>query len=237
VTRLGIVTGLGIEAACVTRAAAPLSEPERPLTFSAGGSALRARAGAEGLLAAGAGALVSFGIAGGLAPNLRPGAIVIADAVVAPDGRRIATDAAWRESLRRRAENGARVTVAPVIIAPVAGEDRVLDSPAAKRSRFEASGAVAVDMESHGVARAAAEAGVPFLVLRAVADPAERAIPSSALSALTPEGRLRVLKLAAALAARPWEIVALLVLARESRAALRALGRVAALDPARFALV
>lgn len=235
-TRLGIVTGLVSEAACVARAAAPLSEAERPLTFSAGGSALRARAGAESLLAGGAGALVSFGIAGGLAPALRPGAIVIADAVVAPDGRRMATDEAWRERLRRRAESGAPATVVPVTIAPVAGEDRVIDSPAAKRSRFEATGAVAVDMESHGVAQAAAEAGVPLLVVRAVADPAARAIPSSALVALTPEGRVRMPKLVAALIARPWEIVPLVALARESRAALRALGRVAALDPARFAL-
>ncbi len=231
-TRLGIVTGLSTESACIQRAAAPLPEPERPLTFSAGGSAERARAGAERLLAEGADALVSFGIAGGLDPRLRPGAMVLAEWVVAPDGRRRATDPGWRESMRRLA-----AATVPVTVAVLAGVDRVVDSPADKRACFEATGAVAVDMESHGVALAAEAAQVPLLVLRAVADPAECAIPSSALSVMAPDGRLRFSKGLARLAVRPWEIVPLYRLARDSRAALASLSRVAALDPARLALV
>ena len=231
-TRLGIVTGLSTESACIQRAAAPLPEPERPLTFSAGGSAERAREGAERLLAEGADALVSFGIAGGLDPRLRAGAVVLADAVLDPDGGRILTDQGWRDSLRRRAE-----TALPVTVAALAGVDRVVVSAADKRARFRATGAVAVDMESHGVARAAAAAGVPFLVLRAVADPAEGEIPWAARSIMAPDGRVNTRRLAARLAVRPWQIVPLYRLARDSRAALGALGRVAALDPARLALV
>ena len=64
-----------------------------PLIHVSGGSALRARAGAEGLRQKGVAGLVSFGLAIGLAPVLRPGDVVVADSVVLPSGRSIATDA------------------------------------------------------------------------------------------------------------------------------------------------
>src|SRR3954463_8625208 len=48
--------------------------------------------------ARGCSGIVSFGTAGGLAPDLKPGALVIADAVVGPFGR-VPTDAAWANRL------------------------------------------------------------------------------------------------------------------------------------------
>ncbi len=230
-TRLGIVTGLAAEAACVRRAAARLPAHDRPLIFCAGASAARARAGSERLIAEGAEGLISFGIAGALAPGLKPGALVLAESVLAPNGRRSATDGGWRQRLERRAAAAFTMTVAPLL-----GQDRVVASAAEKSSLFKATKAVAVDMESHGVAAAAEAAGVPLLVLRAVADPARRAIPASASSVLAADGRLRGAALVAPLLSRPWEIIALARLAADGCVAMRSLGRVAALDPARFAL-
>ncbi len=64
-------------------------------------------------------------------------------------------------------------------------------SVAAKATLRAASGALAIDMESAAVAEAAAEAGVPFLVLRVIADPADRAIPPVALHGVAPDGSRR----------------------------------------------
>ena len=57
-----------------------------------------------------------------------------------------------------------------------------------KRALLEAIGALAVDMESHAVAAVATAAGIPFLVIRAIADPADRVVPQAALEALRPDG-------------------------------------------------
>jgi hopanoid-associated phosphorylase len=230
VTRLGVVTGLAAEADCIHRAAATLPDKAKPLVWCAGANAERARSGAERLVAEGAGALLSFGIAGGLAEAFAPGGVVLADAVMPPQGPPIETDTEWRQRLLARLSNG------EVKVATIAGSDRAVTTSADKRALRERTGAVAVDMESHGVALAAQAAAVPFLALRVIADPVGRAVPGVALHALTADGRPRPAKLLGSLALSPWQIVPLMWVAADSRRALRVLGRLAAVDPAAFAL-
>jgi hypothetical protein len=81
-------------------------------------------------------------------------------------------------------------------------------------------------MESHAVAEVAHAAGRPFLVLRAIADPADQALPRTTTVALGPGGEVRLLAVARALLERPAELPALLRLGRQSRRALAALRRV-----------
>ncbi|MEI7607851.1 MAG: nucleoside phosphorylase, partial [Rhodospirillaceae bacterium] len=76
---------------------------------------------------------------------------------------------------------------------------------------------------------------LPFLMLRAVADPAERGIPAPALAGLGPDGEPRPGAVALRLLAAPWTLPALLRLARDSEAGLAALrAAVSALGPAGF---
>jgi hypothetical protein len=92
-------------------------------------------------------------------------------------------------------------------------------------------------MESHVVAAVAREHGLPLLVLRAIADPADRAIPGPALAGLGPDGDARPLAVALRLLAAPWTLPALLRLAADSQAGLSALSRaVQCLGPAAFLL-
>ncbi len=84
-----------------------------------------------------------------------------------------------------------------------------------------------MDMESHAVARVASKAGLPFLVLRAIADPAHRAVPISAVGGLGPDGHTRTLAVLGNLLLRPWELPDLLRLSRDMRKGLRTLRRVA----------
>jgi hypothetical protein len=52
-------------------------------------------------------------------------------------------------------------------------------TPADKRA-LAANGALAVDMESHGLALAASKAGIPWLSVRAVLDPLDATLPAFA---------------------------------------------------------
>ena len=118
----------------------------------------------------------------------------------------------------------------------LAGVDAVRRGAGEKASLFRASGAVAVDMESFAIARIAHGAGIPFLGVRAIADPAARAVPEAALRALDAEGRIRPLGAVRGLLASPSEIWAFARVALDGRAAFAALRRVASLGLA-FGLV
>ncbi len=220
---LGIVTGLAAEAKLIERAFARTHRGIPGLACDGPGPE-RARAAAGRLARDGAVLLISFGICGGLDPELRPGDLVLADAILTSDGARHPASAQQRAVLEARLSGLALRIVA----GPLLGQDRPLVGAADKAARFAASGALAVDMESHGVARAAKAAGLPFLVVRAVADPAGHGLPRAALKAIGPDGRLKLFSALAAMYLRPWESPALVRLAYETRLAFDTLEKVAA---------
>ena len=217
---VGVVTGMLAEARCLRRLDLRVA--------CSGGSAERAHAEATRLAAEGAVALVSFGLAGGLAPDLRAGDLLLPEAVRTPHGASIATDPRWRERLRTRLETGGLRHAGGAL----AGSERVVATLSDKQALAETTGAVAVDMESHEVAAAAGAAGIPFLVIRAIADPSDRVVPQAALEALRPDGRVRVLATLGGVIRQPGQLITLLRLARDSAAALATLRRVGALGGA-----
>ncbi len=159
-SRVGFVTGLAAEARVLRLglAAGGRETGGEALIACAGASTRRAGLEAERLVEAGAVALVSYGIAGGLDPGLEPGALVLPDAVAPPDGPALPTHGPWREALLAVALERGLAPAGGVI----AGSDRAVSSVAEKRDLQAASGAVAVDMESHAVALVAREAGLPL---------------------------------------------------------------------------
>ena len=98
-----------------------------------------------------------------------------------------------------------------------------IDTPCPATVPVPGAVSAVVDMESHRVARAAADADVLFAVLRVVLDPADLAIPASALGGLGPDGRTRPMAVLRALARRPRDLPALIGLAWRTRRALRVL--------------
>lgn len=181
----------------------------------------QAEAETRRLIAGGVQIVLSVGLAGGLDPALQPGALLLPDAVVEAGGARRDADPALLAALRRvlGAGHGAGVLY---------GSDALVDGVAAKAHLFAATGAAAVDMESHRAARAAAQAGLPFAMIRAVADPATRALPPAAFEAIGADGRVRPLATALSILRRPQDLPALLALGRESGAALETLTRAGA---------
>jgi adenosylhomocysteine nucleosidase len=145
--------------------------------------------------------IISFGVAGGLAANLQPGDWVVASTIVGSDTTR-ATDAAWSAKLCD-AIKGAR-------FAPIVGVDAPVAEPQAKRTLHRSTGAAAVDMESHVVARVAAEHSLAFAALRVIVDPADRAIPPAALLGMGPGVRADAAAVLREVIARPAQLSSLL---------------------------
>jgi adenosylhomocysteine nucleosidase len=200
---LGIVVGLKAEA----RMARPL--PGR--IAIGGGDRAGAQRAAECLIERGVSGLVSFGLAGGLDPALRPGALVIAGAVLC-GGRRFACDPELRQAL-------GGFTGSPTVF----GGLNILAEAAAKARLFAGTGAACVDLESGAVASAAHRHNLPFAVLRAVCDPAERDLPPAALIALNASGAIGLGRVMRSVLRNPGQIAALLQLSNDAKQARSAL--------------
>jgi adenosylhomocysteine nucleosidase len=167
-------------------------------------------------IAEGAKALISFGIAAGLAPGKRPGACLVAREIAYGD-LRYPTNQAWAMRLQSIID-GAELAI-------VAGVDHPLQSPVEKRALYAETGAVAADMESHITARLASEHVLPFAALRMIADSASRAIPAAALAGMGEDGRVDVLAVLASLARSPSQLPTLIGLAVDTRRAMAELFR------------
>ena len=195
---------------------------EHAVVRLAGIGSRRAGAAAAGLLEDGAGALVSWGIAGGLDPHLQPGSLLLPTRVRTLESGDFAICVPWRERLACGLQ-----PLLPVHGGLLIEVGAVVSTPQAKGRLLESSGAAAVDMESAAVGSMAAEAGVPFLVVRAISDAAATAVPGSALAAVDADGEVRRWRCVLALLRSPGELSALIRLRRESRAAHATLRRVA----------
>ena len=92
-----------------------------------------------------------------------------------------------------------------------------------KAALRSATGASAVDMESHIAAAYAEEAGLPFAALRVISDPASRALPELAIAAIKPNGDIDLRKVLRGVARNPLTLSALVSTGIDFNRALRSL--------------
>ena len=175
----------------------------------------------------GARALVSFGCAGGLAPSAGSGAVVLPEVVRDRAGASIEIDTVWR---RRLAD--AVAAAVPVVEGEGIEVAAVVETVRDKEALHQESACVFADMESASIGTVACAHRLPFLVVRAVADTASDFVPRYVSGAMSSEGRVRPVRLIAALAGDPGRIPAILVLARRFHAACASLETVARHLPA-----
>lgn len=209
-----------IHALAIERAG--LEDADGELTIrQCGPGAERARRAAGEVLGAGAGALVSWGLAGGLEPGVGPGAVVVPGWIATADGGRHATDPAWRAALIAALEPDFDVHGGGLL-----STDRVLASPRDKARAALATRTVAVDLESAAIAAAAAAAGRPFVAIRVVVDGVADALPAEIERWVGESGERRLAPVVrAALAVKSWPT--LLLLAQRYRVARGVLAAVA----------
>lgn len=201
-TTIGIVTGMAFEA--------QLLREGRALIRCAGLRPRAAQEAADTLVKGGATALMSFGIAGGLDPALAPGTLIVAG------------DEAWATTLQKHFPAALARALTPTAV--------VLADPIEKAALFKVTGAAAADMESLGVAEVAAARGLPFVAVRVIADTAHDRVPSVAINAATPDGRVRVVASIAGALRHPSQIPDLIRLGRQTATAKAVLRRIAESD-------
>lgn len=168
----------------------------------------------------GAKAFISMGISGGLAPGLSCGSIVIGAEVVGVNSRYTA-DLRWSDELRQHLPNA----VSGVIVA----QDKIVATITEKAELYRSVGGAVVDMESHTVAGVATRYGLPFAVLRVVADTAHDELPPAAIAALGRQGRVDFGGMIFSLISAPAQLPSLIALsgaARHAATVLLSCGRI-----------
>ena len=198
---IGIVVGIAAEAKSAHRLSANI--------LCSGGRPDIAANQAHALIKTGATTLMSFGIAGGLSSKLRPGSLVVADEVMTEFDRYPAVASC--------------ATIIRAHVGPIYGSWEIVSSPADKRAIRKMTGALVVDMESGPVARVAMEAGIPFIAIRAVADPVTHGLPPAALLPLDEKGRPNLPAVFGSILKNPAQVPALIGTGNQTRIALRRL--------------
>lgn len=165
----------------------------------------------EQAIRAGCRGVISFGIAGGLAPGLEPGAWIVGSQIIDRAGRALPTCPNWSARLLE--------ALPGAVHGPIVGSDGPVAHPAVKRLIHKRTGAAAVDMESHVAAEQAMNHGVPFVALRVVCDPAHRALPSAALAGMRDDGTTDGIAVLRGLVSRPSAFLGVMRAAADAAAA------------------
>ena len=217
-----------VAAVGLTREAA-LAADRAVIAIAGGGDSRRLSDSLDAALRAGASGIVSFGIAGGAAPFLYPGAIVVATGIVMPDGSRIMTDPAWRASLKAR--------LAGAFELDLYGSDLAVGEAHRKSELHRVTGAAAIDMELHVAAEVAARHKAPFAAIRVVADTARQSLPPAALLGMRPDGGVDLEAVLRSIAGMPGQLPDLMRTAWDAGLALRSLRSVRTLLGPGFGLL
>lgn len=221
----GIVVALPEELATLTGQKLAQGEcvrmAENILLGFAGAGPINADQAARKLIDQGANCLISWGCAAALAPQLKPGDLVVPEQVLS-EQQAYNIDSQWSQHLQK--------TMGPqlnLFTGALAESGSIVAGSADKQRIHRNSGAVALDMESAAVVKAAHQANLPCLVIRAIADPVTMDLPQAVVHALNSQGRVELGKLLRFLLVHPWEIPALIKLGLHFNAARKTLKKVA----------
>ena len=160
--------------------------------------------------------LVSFGVAGGLEPKLHAGTCVVGS-VITSGTTRFMTDWNWSRNLLQ--------AIPSAVYGAIVGISAPIAQTEAKRALHVSTGALAVDMESHVVARVAAARALPMAAVRVITDSASRELRPVALAAMRANGTIDVAAVIRSMMKDPSELPMLLRTALDAAFGLAALLR------------
>ena len=204
--RLGIIAALPFEAACFT------SNQIRPGTyqvvasnvyvFHAGIGPDNATHAAQKLVDLKVDALVSWGVAGSLDPELVAGDIVLPIDVLDSDGQLYHVNQDWHTALTNKLNHQGVHSGGKLVSTSAVQQDVRL-----KSELYQATQSMAVDMESAAVAKVAFGANKPFAVVRTIFDTVAMRIPASSTNATDQYGQVSIPKLISGLMKNPAELL------------------------------
>ena len=136
---------------------------------------------------------------------------------VLDDGESLPTDPAWTGRLAARLPEAARGVLL--------GVNAMVAEAMQKASLHSTTGAVAVDMESHIVARVARRHRLPFAAARVISDAAHHDLPPAVLVGMKSDGEMDLPAVLRSLLANPGQLPALIRTGLEAERGFRALLR------------
>ena len=160
--------------------------------------------------------VISIGLAGALSPHLKVGDVVIADQVLTGTEKWDCHES-WRVRLLSRLPHAHQ--------GQLFGSDVIIEKPETKAGLHNATGALAVDMESQVAARFAHQRNLPLAGLRVISDDASHVLPPAALVAMRPDGGVALGRVLGSLLKKPAQLPALIRTARASNRAFAELLR------------
>ena len=248
--RTGIICALYLEASCVTSGKPAAQQPveinKQTRLIVSGLGRDNANRAAQKLIEEGANCLVSFGCAGALSPELKPGDLILPEEVLSmgkyrlpvfdntgnpetlPEevhsaGKSYKVDAGLHAAIKQRlSQKNVSIHTGALVSA-----DKTLATVSAKRELYEQTGAAAVDMETAGILDAAESNGLPAIALRVITDPADQALPEAILRRVNDFGETDVPGLAIDLVTSPGQIPTILRLGMANARAVKTMKLVA----------
>lgn len=181
-----------------------------------------ARVAAEQLIAQGVQQLISWGCGAALKDTLKPGDLVVASELIAESGAIYDCDPHWQQHIINLFTD--QLTISGENLAE---SSTLVSSSEKKQALQQLTGAAIVDMESVAIAKTAAEHLLPFIAIRAIADPVHMNLPDAVAVSLDSTGVVQLPKLLQHLLTHPQEIPSLIRLSRSFSAAKKTLCLVA----------
>lgn len=187
-----------------------------------GAGANNARTASELLIAQGATRLISWGCAAALSEILKPGDLVLADTLIDAEGAQIGIAPDWHSYTKNLLS-----TTLKVHSGSLAESKGIVATSQDKKQLHSQTGAIALDMESIAIAKVARQNKLPFLAIRAIADPVNMNLPKAINHSLNNDGDIVLGKLLLFVALHPAELPGLIKLGLHFNAAKNTLKSVA----------
>ena len=187
-----------------------------------GAGANNARTASELLITQGATRLISWGCAAALSETLKPGDLVLANTLIDAEGIQIDAHPVWHSYTKNTLS-----TALEVHAGNLAESHSIVATGKDKKHLHTQTGAVALDMESIAIAKVARQHNLPFLAIRAIADPVDMDLPKAIKHSLNNEGDIVLGKLLLFVVLHPAELSRLIKLGLHFNAAKNTLKSVA----------
>lgn len=192
------------------------------LLIYSGAGAENARKAAELLVSKGATQLMSWGCAAALSPDLKMGDLVLADSLISQNGDEISVHPIWHQHAKNVL--GTQITAYK---GALIASNNIVSTAQAKAELHTKTGAIALDMESDAISKVAQHYALPFLAIRAIADPASMDLPAAIENALNDNGEVAVTRIIKSLVFNPKELPHLIQIGQYFQIAKRTLSNVA----------
>jgi len=188
-----------------------------------GAGADNARKASELLIAQNATRLISWGCAAALSETLKPGDLILADNLIASDNTQISIRSDWHRYTKNLLSNTLKVHTGSL-----AESNNIVAAAQDKKHLHTKTGAVALDMETVAIAKVARQSNLPFLAIRAIADPVAMDLPKAINHSLNNQGDIVLSQLLLYVTRHPAELPGLIKLGLHFNAAKNTLKLIAA---------